>query len=644
MARITPMDELLAADVDAFRCAATDDLDAARQALAALKALPDDADPVVAAQAYDRIGVALDRTAGLASLLFQVHPDEALREVAAGASQELDRFATEVSLDRAVYERLSRLDPAAAPDDDCRRVLERALRDYRRAGVDRDEATRARITALRAELVEHGQAFGRAISGDVRQIELESPVRLAGLPDDFVASHPPDERGVVTITTDPPDLMPFLQFAHDREARLELARQAARRATPDNLVVLDRLIAARHELAGLLGYPSWAAYVTEDKMILTDRAAVEFVARVSELAAEKARQETLALTAELRELGVPIDGLREGDRLYLTERLRSRRFGFDSRDMRPYLGYRAVLGGVFDTIERLFGLSVVPRPDLPVWHPQVEAYDLLEDGRPLARFLLDMHPRPNKFKHAAMFQLTTGELPRAALVCNLPRPTETDPGLLDPNQVKTLFHEFGHLLHHLLAGRQRWHAFAGIATEWDFVEVPSQLFEEWPKDARVLRRFARHHATGEPVPTDMVERMNAASAFGRGLEVQGQMFYAAYSLECFRRDPDELDTSALVEELKPRFLPFPVEPGTAFQASFGHLDGYSALYYTYMWSLTLAKDCLSAFGGDCMDGQVAARYRRTVLEPGGRRDAADLLSDFLGREPKLDAFEAWLGA
>jgi len=266
----------------------------------------------------------------------------------------------------------------------------------------------------------------------------------------------------------------------------------------------------------------------------------------------------------------------------------------------------------------------------------------------LARFYLDMHPRTDKFKHAAMFDLNSGlegqVVPAACLVCNVPKPSGKDPGLLDPSDVKTLFHEFGHLFHHLLAGRHEWLATSGIATEWDFVEVPSQLFEEWGNDVGVLRTFAKHHATGEPIPADLVERMNAASEYGKALGARVQMFYAALSLEYYSHDPAGRDTTEVMKDVRARYLALPYEDGTSMQTAFGHLDGYTALYYTYMWSLVLAKDCLSAFGTDLMDREVATRYRRKILEPGGSRDAEDLVEDFLGRPYSFDAFEAWLAA
>ncbi|HTE06508.1 MAG TPA: M3 family metallopeptidase, partial [Planctomycetota bacterium] len=206
------------------------------------------------------------------------------------------------------------------------------------------------------------------------------------------------------------------------------------------------------------------------------------------------------------------------------------------------------------------------------------------------------------------------------------------------------FHEFGHLMHHLLAGRQRWLSVAGISTEWDFVEVPSQLYEEWSRDVSVLQSFARHHVTGEPIPAALVARMRAAADYGKGIGTRIQMFYAALSLAYYGGDPAGLDSTEVIRRLKPQYVPFPHEEGTTLQTGFGHLEGYTALYYTYMWSLVLAKDLFSQFGADLQDTAVARRYRQRVLEPGGSRDAELLVSDFLGRPFDFRAFEAWLAA
>jgi thimet oligopeptidase len=297
---------------------------------------------------------------------------------------------------------------------------------------------------------------------------------------------------------------------------------------------------------------------------------------------------------------------------------------------------------------RLFGIEY-RRVAAPVWHAEVEAYDVLEEGRLLGRVYLDMHPREGKYKHYAQFTLASGQkdvrLPEGVLVCNFPRPAAGAPALMEHGDVKTFFHEFGHLLHHVLGGHTRWAAHSGVATEWDFVEAPSQMLEEWVWDPGVLATFATHVETGEAIPAALVRRMKAADEYGKGLMVRQQMFYAATSLELHRRAPDALDTTALVAEMQERYTPFRHVDGTYFHESFGHLDGYSAIYYTYMWSLVIAKDLFRPFReAGLMDAAVARRYRQAILEAGGSKPAAELVQDFLGRPHSFAAYEQWLNA
>jgi thimet oligopeptidase len=211
------------------------------------------------------------------------------------------------------------------------------------------------------------------------------------------------------------------------------------------------------------------------------------------------------------------------------------------------------------------------------------------------------------------------------------------------SDVETFFHEFGHLVHHILGGRVRWSGLSGTRTEMDFVEAPSQLLEEWAWAPETLQLFAKHFQSNEPLPTELIQRMKNADEFGKGLWVRQQMFYAAVSLGYYNRDPKGLDTTAMVKQMQERYTPFKYAPETYFQLSFGHLDGYSAAYYTYMWSLVIAKDLFTPFQAEgLMNSKPAMRYRHTVLEPGGGKDAALLVKDFLGREYGFDAYEHWL--
>jgi thimet oligopeptidase len=261
---------------------------------------------------------------------------------------------------------------------------------------------------------------------------------------------------------------------------------------------------------------------------------------------------------------------------------------------------------------------------------------------------LDLHPREGKYSHAAMFGLVIGlrdiQLPQAALVCNFPDPKTAAPALMEHTDVVTFFHEFGHLLHAILSGRSRWIRTSMEGIEWDFVEAPSQMLEEWARRPEALQRFAKHYQTGEALAQDLIDRMERASAVARGLWVRRQIYLAALSLAYYRRDPAGLDTTALAKELNRAYYPVPWHEGTHFQCNFGHLNGYSAVYYTYMWSLVIAKDLFRRFleSPSIFDRGIAQRYRRAVLEAASVRSAATMVREFLGRDVSFEAFQAWL--
>jgi thimet oligopeptidase len=597
--------------------------------------------------AFDATFAALSEAASRASLARNVHPDTRMRDLAERCEQDVDALATELSLDRGLYDALASLE-VAGEDASTRYYVEKSLRDFRRAGVDRDDATRARVRALREELVRIGQEFGRNIKDDVRRLELD-PRDLDGLPEDWRRSHPPGPDGKVTVTTDNTDYVPFMTYARSERAREALWRLYRLRGHPRNLDVVARMLERRSELARVLGYASWAAYVTEDKMIGSEAAASEFVEKITR-AAEARMARDYAQLLERKRKDVPgAARVEPWDSAWLQERIKAEQYGFDSQSVRPYFQYGQVKDGVLDVTARIFGIAYRRVADATVWHPEVEAYDVLEGDRLLGRVYLDMHPREGKYKHYAQFTLASGQegvrLPEGVLVCNFPRPAPNAPALMEHGDVKTFFHEFGHLLHHVLGGHTRWAGQSGVATEWDFVEAPSQMLEEWVWDPGVLATFARHAQTGEPLPADVVGRMKAADEYGKGLMVRQQMFYAATSLELHRRDPAGLDTTALVAEMQERYTPFRHVEGTYFHESFGHLDGYSAIYYTYMWSLVIAKDLFGPFReAGLMDPGPARRYRKAILEAGGSKPAAELVKDFLGRPYAFEAYEQWLNA
>jgi thimet oligopeptidase len=637
--------KLLTATPQAFLASCRADIERARTSAAEFRSA-DARDLLAALDRYDAAVGLLTDASSRASLARNVHPDDAMRNAASDCESDVDKAGTELSLDRPTYDALSRLNVSRS-DPATRHYVEKTVRDFRRAGVDKDDATRARVKALREELVKLGQQFQANIASDVRTIELD-PSELDGLPEDFKRAHPVNGHGKVALTTNNTDYQPFLSYATSSKAREEFWKIYRMRGHPKNLPVLARMLEARRELANLLGFATWADYITGDKMIGTRQAASDFIQKIATAADDRLTSDYKALLARKQRETPGATSVDAWDSSFLQERVKADLYKFDSQSVRPYFEYRRVKQGVMDLTSRMFGITYRAVPDAAVWHPDVEAFDVLEGSRLLGRIYLDMYPRDNKYKHYAQFSLTNGKagrvLPEGVLVCNFPKPG-AEPALMQHSDVETFFHEFGHLLHHVFGGHTRWAGVSGVATEWDFVEAPSQMLEEWVWTPDTLQTFARHHQTNEPIPAELVKRMKAADEFGKGLFVRQQMFYAATSLELHTRDPKGLDTGKVVAELQNKLTPFKFVEGTHFEESFNHLDGYSAIYYTYMWSLVIAKDMFTVFNQQGLMNPEAARlYRRTVLEPGGSKPAADLVKDFLGRPYTFDAYRQWLNS
>jgi thimet oligopeptidase len=595
---------------------------------------------------YDEMMTYLDAVANQTSLIKEVHPDESVRTAAEKMSQKADAFNTEVSLNRAVYEAIAALDLTGA-DAETRYYVERTLRDFRLAGVDKDEATRKRIKELRVELLVIGQEFARNIRDDKRTVIANSVAELDGLPADYIARHKPGPDGKITLTIDYPDSLPIFSYAKNEDLRKRMYLAYNNRAYPQNMAVLDRMIAKRHELANLVGFTNWADYITADKMVGSGKNASMFIDRVVEASKAMAAKEYQTLLARKQKDVPGATVVNAWENAYYSELVRKANYDFDSQSVRPYLQYDRVKQGLLDVTSKLFGVTFQPAKNVAVWHPSVEAYEMLEDGKVVGRFYLDMHPREGKYNHAAEFSTRTGvaaqQIPEATLVCNFPGGDPNDPGLMEHDDVETFFHEFGHLMHDLFAGHHKWVGIGGTRTEQDFVEAPSQMLEEWTWDPATLRLFAKHYQTNEPIPVELVKQMRRASEFGKGLVVRTQMVYAKLSLSIYDRAPADVNTDTLVKTLMEKYRPFPFVDGSHFQTSFGHLDGYSAVYYTYMWSLVIAKDMFSQFDKSNLESPVVAkRYRDNVLAPGGSKPAGKLVESFLNRPFNFNAWQAWL--
>ncbi|HEX4442445.1 MAG TPA: M3 family metallopeptidase [Galbitalea sp.] len=573
---------------------------------------------------------------GFLGLLSEVHPDEAVRELAEERTQRVVKAATERGLNRELYSVLFAADGSGL-DEQGMRLLEKVLLEFRRSGSGLEDAARDRLREISERTTIIDQDFSRAIRDDVRSIRV--PVAsLEGLPADYIDEHPADGDGLVTITTDYPDAVPFRMFSRDADARRALLLESNNRAWPGNDVLLGELLELRHEEAELLGYASWPDFDAEIKMVGSGAAIDDFIQKLS-TSADAAGVRDRARLIDRRAQDVPgASTIDAADASYYSELVRRESYDVDSQELREYFDFQKVKQGLLDVTGRLLGLEYSPASNAQTWHEDVSVYDVVMDGERIGRIHLDLHPREGKYKHAAMFDITQGilgeQLAEGALVCNF------STGLMEHSDVTTLFHEFGHLVHHIVSNGQKYANFAGISTEWDFVEAPSQMLEEWAWDIDVLQTFAVNSA-GEPIPAELVKRMRAADEFGNGLFVRTQTFYSAVSYYLHRDRP--VDRTAAIESYQETYDLYKYVAGTHFQASFGHLTGYSSAYYTYMWSLVIAKDLFSAFDpSNLFDSAVATRYRDLVLAPGGSKDAAELVRDFLGREYSFDAFERWV--
>lgn len=631
----------LAGTPESFLVSCRSDVEDGKKQIAAIKSSTSPRDAMTTLQAFDTALVVLSDPANRAGLAEQAHPSKPFRDAAQICEQEVSSALTDVSLDQDLYKVIASLDGSKL-DSAGSYFLRTTILDYRRAGVDRDHATRAKIRQLQDELVKIGQRFEENIAADVRKLQLNPP-DLDGLPEDFKRSHPADASGKVTLTTDNTDYFPFMDYARSEAARKAFFVLYRQRAYPKNIEVMAQLLQKRHELANVLGYPDWAAYITENKMVQTKQNAADFIEKIAAAAREGSKRDYADLLAYKKHEDPKAQSVNGWDVAHLMRGATIEKFGYDSQVIRPYFEYSRVLQGILDITSRMYGISYKQVSDSQVWHPEVTVYDVFDKGNRIGRIYFDMFPRENKYKHYATFTLATGKkgfrLPEYVLVCNFPR-ASGEPGLMERDDVITFFHEFGHLLHGIMRGNTRW---ATGDLENDFIEAPSQMFEEWARDPAMLKLFARHYKTNEPLPVELAEKARAADDFGRALNVRTQMFYAGISLNFYNRDPKGLDQDKLVAELQTRYTPFKYVEGTHMQSAFDHLNGYSAAYYTYMWSLVIAKDMFTQFKKDgLLNPEVAAKYRASVLAASGTEPAAQMIQDFLGRPYSFQAYADWL--
>jgi len=580
-------------------------------------------------QSFDSLVSSIGTVASYASSLAAIHPDEALRTAGDECAVLLTKLATDISLSRPVYDAVTRIDTSDA-DDTTKHSIEKQLLSFRLSGVDKDDATRERIRELSDEITIIGQEFDNNIRSDTRYLELDSTDDLAGLPEDYIAAHQPNEDGKILISTQYPDVFPFFEYAERDDLRKKMSLIYSNRAFPKNEETLRKLVTSRYELAQLAGFDNYAELVTADKMSGSPAKVAEFLDDLSGYTAEAQDAEYDVLLARLRKENPDAERLESWQLSYIRSKVRREQYDVDTKLVREYFNYNASRDGILALVQDLFDVRI-ERWETETWHEDVEAYELFDGDVAIGRFYLDMHPREGKFQHAAMFPFVNGiegqQLPIAGLICNFP----SGSGPMQHSQVVTFLHEFGHLIHWMFAGHQEWSNVSGISTEWDFVEAPSQMLQEWVWDYDTISGFAIN-AEGEPLPRDMHERMVAARDFGLGMGTRRQLSYAGTSLNLYDNDPASIEFDQLFADMATKYTRFePIEDSHGW-ASFGHLNGYSAIYYTYQWSLAIGTDMFTRFKEDGLRNvEVAKEYKDKVLAAGGSRPAEELVTDFLGR-------------
>ncbi len=595
--------------------------------------------------------------ARMAGFMADVSTDPAERARGRDAQSELsnwfDRLGKNEDVFRALTE-LAALSPEMTPE--VQRFFDETMRDYKRAGLDLPEEKRARLVEIDEEINELGSDFRRNIADD-ETVVFFTEDELKGVPEAFVGTlrrcgelYIVDMKGA--------SIGNILGYCEVESSRHKMGAAAGRRGGQANVNIIEALIKLRHERATMLGYKSTAAYVLETKMAKTPETVLAFYDDLRPKVRAKATRDFEEYQAAKRQhTGNPDAVLVAVDTSFYTNWLKREKYAVDTRTLREYFSMDSVTAGMFGVYQDLFGITFTEitdesRGSRPLWHEDVRLFRVTdnESNALLGEFYLDLFPRDGKFSHAAQFPLRLRKVwadgristPLVALVCNFTKPTDELPSLMSHSEVETYFHEFGHCLHSILT-EANLASQAGTNVPRDFVEAPSQMLENWTWRPEILGRFAKHYETGEPLPAEIIEGMIAAKNLGAGFNSEGQMYLGLMDMRFHMDEDGVVDTTQVCEDTYRDVRMFEPVENLVRQASFGHLVGYQAGYYGYLWSSVYAQDMWSRFEPSPMDPTVAGEYRKRVLAPGGSQDALDQVRNFLGREPNGTAFLKHLG-
>ncbi|KAJ2006710.1 metalloendopeptidase [Coemansia thaxteri] len=606
-----------------------------------------------------------DADYSLITFLQHVSTNRAVRDASSAAEEKLQAFEIESMMRedvyrvvRAVFDNADEMAKLGAED---RRLVEKIEQAFRRSGLALDREARGRLGKIKTRLSELTIAFSRNVNeGDGRIVLTRA--ELDGLPDDFFESRKTEDVDGVegfVVTTKYPDLVPVLKLAKREDTRERLFVVESQRC-PENIPLLQEAISLRLEAARLLGYKTHAQFVLEESMAKTPRAVLDFEHdlrhRLSALGDREMAELEAMKRGDCEAAGRPYPGLFAWDYRYYSNQAKERKHNISDEEVKQYFPVKEVTRGILDIYQKMLSLRFVRVDSPPVWHADVEMYEVWEavGDAFVGHFYLDLYPRENKYNHAAVWPIRAGfdrpdgsrEFPVAAMVANFPKPTLSAPALLTHEDATTLLHELGHVFHSICS-LTKWARFHGTNTERDFVEAPSQMLENWSWEPSVLRRFAVHHQTGSPIPEALVKRLVNAKNEGAGLANLRQIFFGMFDMAIHNSAEDDVDIKQAYDQLYEDICRFSLGPHkTWVAATFGHMmGGYDAGYYGYLWSEVFSADMYDTrFRNDGVDNpQTGLDYRNEILRPGYSRDAMDSLEIFLGRKPNNRAFLKSIG-
>lgn len=632
--------------------------DAKKQAELDLKAIYEVADEKRTFEntikAFDDALARFTITSAPLSILQMVSPDKQIRDVAQASVLDMahfsvDHFSQNARLYQAIQAYVSRTDLQQLSAED-RYTIEQLLIEFKQLGLHLPEPVQEKLKTLKKELTKHDLAFSTNIARVNGFITVKAE-DLAGLTDEYISTLKRNEAGEYIVGVDYPTYSHVIDNCSVESTRKALWKKFVSRAYPENMQELQKIIALRDEIAKLLGYESYAALDIDGQMAHDVPTVEKFLADLTQRSKAKEIQEFEQLTKVLPE-GVTLtkdQKIKPWDLFYLKDQYKQSHLKINEQDIARYFPIDSTLDALFAIYQKFFGLTFENVQIDGLWHEDVRTISVSKNGTFIGYILLDLFPRENKFSHAcevAAMQTVrqNGQLHPALLlvIANFPKPTATKSSLLPRTDVITFFHEFGHAMHAIL-GTTELYMNSGTSVKRDFVELPSQMLEEWMWQPQFLKQVSKHYQTGEPLSDELIEKILPLKNYNSGEQTLKQLFYASFSLELFKSGAQK-DIHELSHKLFDKFTTnVEYQDDNYFYAAFGHLTGYGAKYYGYLWSKVYALDVFETIKQHDFSPEIGQKYVSTVLGKGGSDDPMSLLQNFLGRKPRSDAFFKDLG-